>query len=771
VETHAKAGLFSVLQGEIHHFIGHTSITPLDELGVHQTRPSIAVDAAGNAYAVWSDWRNGNGDIYFAYRPQGATWGPGVRVNDDSSGARQQYPVIAVDGDGNAFAVWSDRRNSNADIYFAYRPAGGGWGANVKVNDDPGTASQTFPDIAVDAAGNAYAIWRDSRNSNDNIYFAYRPAGGGWGPNVMVNDDTGSANQLQPAIAVDGSGNAFAVWTDWRGGSDDYNIYSAYRPVGGSWGSNQRVNDDQGTAWQAEPDVAVDSTGNAYAIWEDYRNDTADIYFSYRPIGSGWGMNTQVNAVADASYLPAIAVDGSGTAYAVWGDFRTGIAEINFASRPDGGEWGNPTLVDDVPGYDEWFSLALAVRANGDAFVAWENEYNYNRDIYFAYCSSDGIWDDSVRLSDHLGVITQFDPAIAVSPGGKAYAVWEDGRNQDLDIYVAERPAGGAWGASFKVSDDPGSAEQSNPAIALADEENQYAVWEDRRNGNADIYFSHREGGGAWSANLKINDDLGTADQTNPDIAVDSIGNAYIIWQDYRNGDADIYFAYCPSAGGCNPNVRVNQDNNGDDQAMPAIAVDGNGKAYAIWQDNYSSDVSFALRPMDGDWGDHIHVSDSTSGWASKPDIGVDVAGNAYAVWENYEDGDESIAFSYRPEGGDWGEIVAVNDIPGDFMSSDPSIAVDAVGNAYAAWEDVRDDGVTFSLQNIYFAHRPVGGAWGENVRVNKPPNTDLLTKADIGVDSKGNAYVVWEDWSVASAAIFFAHTDGYGVYVPLLKR
>jgi hypothetical protein len=60
--------------------------------------------------------------------------------------------------------------------------------------------------------------------------------------------------------------------------------------------------------------------------------------------------------------------------------------------------------------------------------------------------------------------------------------------------------------------------------------------------------------------------------------------------------------------------------------------------------------------------------------------------------------------------------------------------------------------------------------AWGENVRVNKPANTDLLTKADIGVDSMGTP-VVWEDWSVASAAIFFAHTDGYGVYVPLLKR
>ena len=39
-------------------------------------------------------------------------------------------PVIGVDAAGNAYAAWTDTRNGDSDVYFAYRPAGGAWGAN-----------------------------------------------------------------------------------------------------------------------------------------------------------------------------------------------------------------------------------------------------------------------------------------------------------------------------------------------------------------------------------------------------------------------------------------------------------------------------------------------------------------------------------------------------------------------------------------------------------------------------------------------------------------
>ena len=72
----------------------------------------------------------------------------------------QGSPDIAIDAAQNLYAVWSDSRDGGSDVYFAYRPNGGAWGANVRVNDLPGTVSGA-PKIAVNASGNAYVVWQD----------------------------------------------------------------------------------------------------------------------------------------------------------------------------------------------------------------------------------------------------------------------------------------------------------------------------------------------------------------------------------------------------------------------------------------------------------------------------------------------------------------------------------------------------------------------------------------------------------------------------------
>ncbi|MEE8392268.1 MAG: Ig-like domain-containing protein, partial [Anaerolineae bacterium] len=230
-----------------------------------------------------------------------------VKVNDDPGTAQQRDPAIAVDGNGNAHAVWADYREGNSDIYYAYRPAGGAWGANVKVNDD-GAASQHVPAIAVDGNGNAHAVWVDSREGNYDVnydvYYAYRPAGGTWGANVKVNDDPGTATQYSPAIAVDGNGNAHAVWVDEREGN--YDVYYAYHPAGGAWGANVKVNDDPGTALQYFPAIAVDGNGNAYVVWHDQRFGAWRVYFAHSlPTSEYRSAGTYTSPVLDTRMITA----------------------------------------------------------------------------------------------------------------------------------------------------------------------------------------------------------------------------------------------------------------------------------------------------------------------------------------------------------------------------------------------------------------------------------------------------------------------------------
>ena len=243
------------------------------------------MDSSGNAFALWVDYRRGNPDIYFSFRPAGGNWGANVRVNDDAGTAFQHSPAVAVDGNGTVYAVWTDGRNDvGGDIYFSFLPPGSGWQPNVRVNDDNGFAPQHEPSIALDGARNAYAVWRDGRNGGDQIFFAHRPSGGSWQTNVRVDDDSGGANKYQPVLAVDPAGNACAAWQDYRNGSSDPDIYAAYRPANtGVWAANLRVNDDSPNGYQSAPTITVTNVWgiNIFWVgWSDSRSGNPDVYGS-----------------------------------------------------------------------------------------------------------------------------------------------------------------------------------------------------------------------------------------------------------------------------------------------------------------------------------------------------------------------------------------------------------------------------------------------------------------------------------------------------------
>lgn len=321
-----------------------------DPTGVNrEVYPDVAVAADGTSYAVWFDQRTGS-DVYMGQRPGGGNWSANERVNSSGGAGGEQGQSLAVDPSGNVYIVWT--ANNAAGISFRYRSNTASWGSQADVDDDPWSAGQYFPSIAADASGNAYAVWVDRRLGTYDIYSSYRPSGGAWITNTKVNDDTGGADHYSPAIAVGSSGDAVAAWEDNRNGNSD--IYSSFRPAGGSWGASERVNDDSGSAYQLRPQLAVDNRGNIHAVWYDARNGNPDIYASYRPLGGMWGRNFRVNddSGGAAQSFPGIAVDATGNAYAVWRDDRNANGDIYFSYRP-------------VMTYTNWFPLAVKQFSGG----------------------------------------------------------------------------------------------------------------------------------------------------------------------------------------------------------------------------------------------------------------------------------------------------------------------------------------------------------------------------------------------------------------------
>jgi hypothetical protein len=251
-----------------------------------QRNPDVAISPAGVVYAAWEDDRGGTPDIFWSQRvPDTAGWRPAARVHSDATGAQAQ-PALAVDRNGVVYATWVDRRGSQAVIVAAQMAAGSTtWGLPSIVGSFPPGSDPAMPDIAVDTTNTVHVAWEDARDAAHgvDIYHSLRYPGGTWSPAGRVNDDTGNAAQQGPRLAS-WSGFMAAAWEDARLGNPD--IFLAWLATGDNrWTPNRRVNSDEGTASQTQPDLALDRNGNAYIVWTDERDPATapDIYFRFIP--------------------------------------------------------------------------------------------------------------------------------------------------------------------------------------------------------------------------------------------------------------------------------------------------------------------------------------------------------------------------------------------------------------------------------------------------------------------------------------------------------
>ena len=418
-------------------------------------------------------------------------------MNDDAGTADQWVPAIAPDGPGNFVITWLDNRNGNYDIYAqSYNSSGTPLGSNFKVNDDAGTANQIYPAIAMEGSGNFVITWEDWRNDYPDIYAQrYNSSGTALGSNFKANDDTKIAVQQHPAIALNGSGSFVITWEDWRNGSCD--IYAQrYTSSGAALGSNFKVNDDDtGVAWQRCPAIAMDGSGNFVITWEKDRRSTSDIYAQrYNSSGVALGSNFKVNddAVTAWQWCPAIAMDGSG----------------NFV-------------------------------------ITWEDRRNGNSDIYAQrYNFSGTLLGSNFKVNDQVGAAYQYVPAIALDGSGNFVITWQDYRYGNWDIYAQRyNSSGTALGSNFKTNDDAGTAYQYSPAIALDGSRNFVITWEDNRNGNSDIYAQrYNSSGNPIGSNYLVNNtQFASFAQVNPAVAMNG-AKIYYTWQDNRRAKGwDVY--------------------------------------------------------------------------------------------------------------------------------------------------------------------------------------------------------------------------------------
>lgn len=358
--------------------------------GCEHWYPTIAMDGLGDFLIGWEDWRTGNFDIYYQfYDSSGIAQGINFKANDDAGSTDQIYSTIIMGGGGSSVIAWTDRRNGNSDIYYQrYNSRGRTQGINIKANDDSSSAGQGSPTIAMDGGGNFVIAWADYRNGTSDIYYQqYNSDGVAQGSNRKANDDAGSEYQSYPTIAIDGEGNFVIAWADYRNSNPDI-YFQRYNSSGISLGINIKANDDAGSAAQDTPTIAMDGEGNFVIAWTDSRNGNWDIYNQlYNSSGTVQGKNIKANDdVGSYNQLnPTIAIDSGGNFITVWEDYRYGVTNPDiigqryFANGTPNGS--NYRIVVDGPNHGE---LNPVVTVNNTKMVfSWmDNRRSKGWDIY-----------------------------------------------------------------------------------------------------------------------------------------------------------------------------------------------------------------------------------------------------------------------------------------------------------------------------------------------------------------------------------------------------
>jgi hypothetical protein len=373
--------------------------------------------------------------------------------------------------------------------------------------------------VAVDSEGNVVAIWSRHIGSDSAIVEgAVRPAGGdGWQAPVPLSAEGGTADQ--PVLAVDSRGDAIAVWERYIGGR--WTIEATVRPAGsGVWQPPVQLSGEGQTAHS--PQIAINPQGDAVVVWmRDIGSLNTVIEGSFKPSGSEtWQAPAALSAEGELAEAPYVASDAQGDAVAVWQ--RQGATRIvEGAVRPAAtGIWRAPVAISEGGG--NAFVGSVAVDPQGDAIAVWDRENGSHRVVEAALgTATSGSWQTPIALS--AAGEDADEPHVAFDSKGNAVAVWQSSNGTDEAIEAVARPAAsGVWQMPVVIARGLLTGEFLEVAVDAMG--NAVAVWDHSNGGDYIVEATDRSAAnGVWQTPTP----LSAADKSSyiPQAAIDPWGH------------------------------------------------------------------------------------------------------------------------------------------------------------------------------------------------------------------------------------------------------
>lgn len=345
-----------------------------------QAVASIATDPAGDAIASWSeDTGNAVWNIYAARFDAGhGAWTPAIAIQT-VSGQTGQAPHVVMDAFGNGMVVWQQYSGNGVSmaVYAArFDAPTSSWQPATQL--DPGNGADN-PQVAVDAAGNAVAVWEQASAVAVAQVAAARwsQSSGSWSTAQVLQTSPLRGSNPQLAVAADGS--TTVVWTQAEANSTLTIQAVRAASATATWSAPHALSPAAGVSGGNWPQAKADPGGNVIVLWEQYQ--AASLYsmdaIRYDVKAGQWSSTIHIETLTPASNInpyggiPSLVVDAAGNATAAWSHHdSTGGADSSVLARFDcyRGTW---TISDNLTGTASADGVFMSVDPQGEVLAAW----------------------------------------------------------------------------------------------------------------------------------------------------------------------------------------------------------------------------------------------------------------------------------------------------------------------------------------------------------------------------------------------------------------
>lgn len=624
-------------------FGARTSIegVPLDTIPIpicttyYNYRPSVAFDGS-NFMVVWDN----EDDII------GARVSPAGIVLDTigiiiSNAFNDQYEPTICFGLTNYFVAWTDCRSGYSSIYGTRVNPEGAVLDSIGIRISPTTLYGNSNPVVTFCGSNYFTVWE---LDIADIYGARIDQNG------IVLDTSGivicsNYPSQFPSVTFDGI-NFFAVWSD----AEEENLYGRRIDTNGIVLDTGRI---KICTFQETYYPAVVFGGSYFfVVWDDYRYDL-DIYGT-RVNNEGIVIDSvgiPVSYSVNIQVYSKVTFDGTNYFVVWWSHTEDGSGIYGSRVSPTGMILDPTGILIRTPVY-MGYRLIKVIYGDSNYFVLWqEYDSSFNLNLYGCRVNPDGIILDTsgIEISAEYGI---GQPQV-IFGDNNYFVVWTDLRAGFYnDIYGARISSTGEVLDPDGIPISTANDYQRNPQVAF-DGANYFVFWVDERNGgynNSDIYGARVNTSGVVLDTVGI--PISTANHRQDYFSMVFDGTNYmLVWEDERavNFYSDIYGARVTQNGVVlDPNGIIISIAN-DDQYNPQI-IFGDNKFFVVWQDNRNdnNDIYAARLTSEGFVLDSAGIPIS-SGDYSLAFLQVIFDGAYYVlVWQKYISGSGTNIYGAR---------------------------------------------------------------------------------------------------------------------------